>query len=471
MVALLWPLFSPGQLALRDMLVLDQPALTPSALGWGDLPARNAPQDGLLGLIGMAIPASWAARALIVFGALAGAGGAIWLSRVVGGGLVGTLAAVTIVLWNPFVVERLLQGHWSLVIAGWLLPLIAAAGLSGRTWVMWLGMWAASLTPTGAILALLTGVIVSRARRGWTLAIGVLACLPWIIPGLTNPASGLSTSASISAFAPRAEAHVGTLGALLGLGGIWNADAVPASRETGGFALAGILLFAVLMLGVRRVPLPLLGLAALGIGGAVFVWLAPGAMGWVVETIPGTGLFRDAGKLVVLALPAYAALAASLRPSLAAVALALALLQIPDAPSALQQLAPTQLEVDEELVSLANGRDVLLVDTPTLTLRPDGLPILDPHAKALSLVESGVLVVDGVVVDPPSERWVQANQAWTERDLAKLADLEVGAIVDNDQFTETTAESRSVRTGLFLLIGWLLIPVALLTARWLRRHR
>ena len=34
-VALLWPLALPGQLALRDMLVLDSPALSAGALGRG----------------------------------------------------------------------------------------------------------------------------------------------------------------------------------------------------------------------------------------------------------------------------------------------------------------------------------------------------------------------------------------------------------------------------------------------------
>ena len=38
---LTWPLLRPGQLAARDMLVLDHPALTAAALGFGDLAARN----------------------------------------------------------------------------------------------------------------------------------------------------------------------------------------------------------------------------------------------------------------------------------------------------------------------------------------------------------------------------------------------------------------------------------------------
>ena len=458
---LLWPLALPGDLALRDMLVLDSPALSPSALGLGDLAARNVPQDGLLAVVGLLLPASWVARLLILAGGVAGVVGAVWLARLVGGGRLGACAAVTVVLWNPFVVERLLQGHWSLVIAGWLLPLIAAAALAGRWPVAWLAMWAASLTPTGGLLALVTGVAVARGRRGWTVLVGLACSLPWIIPGLL----GGSTAAgdSVAAFAPRAEAHVGTLGALLGLGGVWNADAVPASRES-GFALAGVALFALLLLGIRRVPVPLLVLAGLGLGGAVAAWLLPGPLAWAVAEIPGAGLLRDASKLTVLALPAYAALAASSRPWAAGLAIALALLQVPDAPRALAQLTPVHLDVDEELVARADGRDTLLVDHPPLIHRPDGRPVIHPLNKALAAVESGALVVDGEVVDQPSPRWVAAHQAWRAGDLDTLADLGVGVIVDGGRIVETTAPARPIWPGLLLLAGWLLIPPVLAAA-------
>ena len=47
-----WPFLVPGEaFALRDMMVFDQMALTRASLGWGDLPARNVPQDALLGIL------------------------------------------------------------------------------------------------------------------------------------------------------------------------------------------------------------------------------------------------------------------------------------------------------------------------------------------------------------------------------------------------------------------------------------
>ena len=51
-LGLTWPFLVPGEaFALRDMMVLPDMALTRASLGFGDLPARNVPQDALLGLV------------------------------------------------------------------------------------------------------------------------------------------------------------------------------------------------------------------------------------------------------------------------------------------------------------------------------------------------------------------------------------------------------------------------------------
>ena len=60
-----------------------------------------------------------------------------------GRGTFGRAAAMTVAVWNPFVVERLLQGQWSLAVAAWLLPLVAL----GRGPAATLAHWLASLTP------------------------------------------------------------------------------------------------------------------------------------------------------------------------------------------------------------------------------------------------------------------------------------------------------------------------------------
>ena len=38
--SLLWPLAAPGELLLRDMSVVDHPALSLNTLGFGDLPSK-----------------------------------------------------------------------------------------------------------------------------------------------------------------------------------------------------------------------------------------------------------------------------------------------------------------------------------------------------------------------------------------------------------------------------------------------
>ena len=78
---LLWPLASPGALIHRDMVVVPHPSLSLSTFGCGDLPARNAPQDGVLALAGQLIDASFLARLLLLTAALLGAYGAVALAR------------------------------------------------------------------------------------------------------------------------------------------------------------------------------------------------------------------------------------------------------------------------------------------------------------------------------------------------------------------------------------------------------
>ena len=452
--SLLWPLAAPGELLLRDMAVVDDPAFSLGALGFGDLPSRNAPQDAVLALLALPslIPVSWVARVLLVTAGLAGAWGAMRLGR-------AQFAAVTVAIYNPFVVERLLQGHWSLVVAAWLLPLVVALRAHPRAQIV--AMWAASLTPTGAVIAGVVAVATSR-RRVLTGIFALLAWLPWLVPALlTTPTSG-----GAEAFTVRAEAGVGTIGTVLGLGGIWNAEAVPGSREA-GFAVAGVVLFVVLLTGMRACPPALLALALLGLVTCLGTWALPGLTSWMVFHVPGAGLFRDSQKLLMLAIPAYVSMAAGVTRPLQWVAVVLALLQVPDAPREVQVLRPSYSDTTD-LAELAAGRDVLIIGAPTLVLRDDGLPVVDPRAKAVSLVESGELRVDGITTDPPSPRWSEAVDAWGNRDLDHLRELGVGVVIAGQQVVETGAGPQRgwrFHLGLGLTVFWLLLPLGLLPAR------
>ena len=293
-VLLLGVLFQPGVLLLRDMAVLRHPALHAGAVGFGDLPARNAPQDGLLALVGMVIPASWFVRMLLVGSAAAGTWGAATLATpaesLAGRNSVAfrQVAAITITVWNPFVVERLLQGQWSVAMVAWLLPAVVAC----RTRPAWqvATVWVCSLTPTGGFVALIVA-LVSACRRRFVAVFGTLCLLPWLVPSVIAPPA----SAGTSAFLGRPEELVGTLGAFLGLGGMWNAAAVPTSRNV-GFAVAGVILAALL---VRWVPRRWLVVSVVAVLVFCVLWRWPG----LVAHIPGLALFRDSQKLALFLIP------------------------------------------------------------------------------------------------------------------------------------------------------------------------
>ena len=329
-VLLLGVLFQPGVLLLRDMAVLRHPALHTGAVGFGDLPARNAPQDGLLALVGMVIPASWFVRMLLVGSAAAGAWGAATLATLAGRNSVAfrQVAAITVTVWNPFVVERLLQGQWSVAMVAWLLPAVVAC----RTRPNWqvATVWVCSLTPTGGFVALIVA-LVSACRRRFVAVFGTLCLLPWLVPSVIAP----PTSAGTSAFLGRPEGHVGTLGAFLGLGGMWNAAAVPTSRNV-GFAVAGVILVALL---VRWVPRRWLVVSAVAVLVFCVLWRWPG----LVAHVPGLALFRDSQKLALFLIPGLVMAAGQIGATcptrlrsgvVSGVVALLAVLQVPDAPVA-----------------------------------------------------------------------------------------------------------------------------------------
>ncbi|WP_151549419.1 MULTISPECIES: hypothetical protein [Corynebacterium] len=429
-------LLRSGVLITRDMVLIDTPALSADALGVGDLPARNVPQDGLLALLGQILPASWFARALI----LGSAGIAAWAAW--GYGPLG----VGLTLCNPFIIERLAQGQWSLVIAAWLLPGIAA---SAQHPLRQLGLvWLASLTPTGAVVA---GVVAILTRPALSSVAGAAAVsLPWLVPALLNPPS----SAAGAAFATRPEVDFGPevlniAATVVGLGGIWNAEVA----RTGG-VIAGALLFLLLLTGLRAAPRRLVLLGAAGILAA--------ACSLDVQGIPGGALFRDTHKFVLFALPAYAAMAAGIRwVWLQGVGLVLLALSVPQAPQQLAELRPVPADSSwQRLHDEAEGVDVLLVGPATAITTYEGRVAVDPRTKAVAAVQPGGLVVDGTIVDPPNPRWQQAMDAWERRDDAALARLQVGLVVDGGHTHRITGvEPRPHGYGLGLLVWWLLVPL------------
>ncbi|MGL4306635.1 MAG: hypothetical protein ACRCSF_10820 [Mycobacteriaceae bacterium] len=325
---ILGPLFQPGYLLLRDAVSTPRSYLTDDALGLSEVPARAVPQDALLAVLSRFCDGGILVKGLLLLALLlAGCGAArmvlVLLPQV---GLPGQFVAITLSLWNPYVAQRLLQGHWSLLLGYAALFWIVITALKIRdstNRILWLqlGFWFAfaGITPSGAILATIVGLLILAPRPSRLLSgacLSLVAGAPWLVVSFVHN-SGLSHSdpAGVIAFAARAEPGLGTLGSLAGLGGIWNAEAEPYSRTT-LFALfsTGILLF-IVALGApivckkARHPISALlcALAAVAIlGPAVFATNFGLEVGqWVVQHIPGTGLFRDSQKWVALALPFY----------------------------------------------------------------------------------------------------------------------------------------------------------------------
>lgn len=318
---LLSGLFSGGSLLLRDAVSTPRSYLTDAALGLGEAAPRAVPQDVAVAVLST-VADGGAVVIVLLFGALLLAG---WgAGRLAGlllpeAGLPGQLVAATVAVWNPYVAERLLQGHWSLLLGYGCLPWVAAAGigLRGRPGVAgWaaLAAWTAlaGLTPTGLILAAIVGLVASRFRPG-VAAVAVLAALPWVTASLLGSALGAPQTAGLAPFAARAEPGLGTLGSLAGLGGIWNAEAVPPSRTTGFAVLGTVVLLVVVGAGAvvlvrRRIGEPLLILAAVSVLVPAVLATGPGldALRALVDAVPGLAVLRDGQKWVALAMPGYA---------------------------------------------------------------------------------------------------------------------------------------------------------------------
>ncbi|MBV7701366.1 hypothetical protein NOVA_01150 [Nocardia nova] len=352
------PLLGPGYLLLRDGVSTPRSYPTDAALGLGDAAPRAVPQDGLLAALSVVVDGGIVVKAILVLALTAAGWGAARLAHtLLGVSLAPRLVAATVAIWNPYVAERLLQGHWSLLAGYAALPWTVVLGQRIRTggareragegaerstddhrprrglpvaaapWSMLGGVLAAAgLTPTGSLLAGVLAILtVGRRNVLGAVALWLVSASPWLVAtALSGSGAEPSDPAGVAAFAARAEPGLGTLGSLAGLGGIWNGEAVPGSRTTLFAVLSTLVLLAIVVSGVRavaargerstRYPRRMLLVLA-----AVCILLpALGATGWglaigesLIARIPGAGLLRDTQKYVALAMPAYALCAAA----------------------------------------------------------------------------------------------------------------------------------------------------------------
>ncbi len=501
----LWPLWtvqllgSDHQLLLRDMVVVPEPAITDAVWGLGSSAARAVPQDIFLAYGAQLIEATVLAKVLLTLALLVGGIGAAALAhRLVGVGWLGQISATALTLWNPYVVERLLQGQWSLVIAAVLFPAIAYAWLpdqnrpgqnqpyprdselsgtsvgrvrSSRAARLWSAqkIWSArlclmacaALTPTGAILATIVAVIAAsghiqlrqrshkQPNRQSLLAglTGIVVSLPWLAATALSESAysgALSDPTAAASFAARAERFASTWGAVIGLGGIWNSQTVPPSREEGVAALTILLLLPLLVLGARRVWPGAARFIVLALVSVVSIALLASPWGialmqWLLAEIPGAGLLRDTQKWVALALPGYVvllatgveqlrdyfagslannkALATALSGAIAAVAVFGA---VPDLPKAMAPLRPVEAWADWQHVT-----DKITDSSDTVAVLPAGSyrviaerPVLDPAWK---IIPAEVLATGDLIVKQGDTATVVAGEGSSDAETTLLA--------------------------------------------------
>jgi len=256
----LGPALGPGYALVGDQVFVPDQVLLPWMAGLGGGLPRAVPQDAVLAVLTGPVPGwVWQSVALVAALVLLGTGTGR-LARPAGRR--AALVAATVAVWSPYVAERLLIGHWSLLLAvgalPWALHHAGAArdGVPGARarWLLVVAL--ASLTVTGGLLVL----VVSGAALLWrggaayrgrllTACGAVLVQLPWLVPALLHPAAA---TGGADVFALRAEGPWGALVTALGTGGLWNAAAVPDSRGTVLAPLLTLVLLCLAALGRRR---------------------------------------------------------------------------------------------------------------------------------------------------------------------------------------------------------------------------
>ncbi|CAB4899096.1 unannotated protein [freshwater metagenome] len=301
-VLVLGPALRPGYALTYDMVFTPHESLLPWTLGAGSALPRSVPQDAVVAILNIILP-GWVLQKIALLAALVLAG--FGAARCVRGP--GAWVAVTLAIWNPFVAERLVQGHWSLLIAYACLPWIVCAA-SARRWpvvVVWCAL--AALTPTGGLLAAviaIPAVLLQPGRRlfkaVWSLAI-FATNLPWLVPALMHIGS---ESGGTDVFGLRAEGPWGSVLTAVGLGGIWNGEAVLPSRALWIAPIVGVAVCTLAAFGwsaffrrFGRVAGIWLTVSVLGFGLALLSAIAPTLFVAITE-IPGGGLVRDAQKLL-----------------------------------------------------------------------------------------------------------------------------------------------------------------------------
>lgn len=317
------PLLAPGFVLGYDLVFVPDLTLRPDLFGVTTALPRAVPSDVLVALLDDVTGGQLLNKSVLLAAPLlAGLGmTALWRELRLGGPLAAS-AAVALYIWNPFVAERFRLGAWALLLGYAALPWLVRSALRVRRDAGWAGLLLAgagcALTASGGITGLVVAALILlwpgqeklRSGRIWPLGCLVLLNGPWLVAGLIRTSAATTDPASVTVFAARDEGYGGVLPTLLTLGGIWNADVVPADRgEVLPLVLAFVML-AVAVIGVVRwwrqdhIAAALVVAAALALVVGMAGVVVPDALAWLVANVPGAGLFRDGqrylGPLVLL---------------------------------------------------------------------------------------------------------------------------------------------------------------------------
>jgi hypothetical protein len=287
-------------------------------IGLSSATPRAVPSDAVVALLSIVLPGQ-VVQKLVLFAVLVAAGaGAGLVLRV---GVIGTAAATIAAVWNPYVAERLAAGQWAVLVGYAALPWVLrgawewGAVLYGdsatsprRAWLrvavpVVLGSLGGAPAWFLVVLVATVGCVVGARGRPPSLGGGLLGgllvalALPWAVPALIRP-GGTAANGAGAVFAPRADTPFGLLLSVLTGGGIWNADVVPAGRDTvpGALASLAVLVLGVTGLVVARHRLALAaGLAGL-LGLALALLVALPRVGEALAGWPATALLRDGAR-------------------------------------------------------------------------------------------------------------------------------------------------------------------------------
>ncbi|MDL4775968.1 hypothetical protein [Actinomadura xylanilytica] len=319
-VLALGPGLAPGYLLSFDMVFVPDPSFTRMTFGLTGTVPRHVPSDAFVTALGAVLPGGLAQKAvLLAIFVMACAGAA---SLVPARRLAPRLAAGVLYAWNPFVAERLLLGHWAFLLGYAALPWVvaASAGVVERHGARRLGR---ALVPAaiGGFAAMAVSGLAALAVAGWSAgrhergegpargggrwravawAAGTLALfsLPWLVTGWLRPSGMPGDPGAVDAFAARADTPFGTLGSLLLLGGVWNAEAVPTGYGVPLLAVCSlVVVVASLVMYARAVRTPWArGLAVAA--GTGFVLAAFGAyaaplLKGMIDAWSGFAVLRD----------------------------------------------------------------------------------------------------------------------------------------------------------------------------------